>query len=106
MRLVISIGVYHVAKTDAPSMVVIAYRGRLVDGAVFSAGAEMLEVAVFQPDSLPPLAFPSHRAVLAEYLKPRAESEGELATRIASAQAPSETRPSPGRAAMRLPRKR
>ncbi len=100
------IGVYHVAKTDAPSMVVIAYRGRLVDGAEFSAGAEMLEVGVFRRDSLPQLAFPSHKAVLAEYLKSPASSAGPLAPRIASAPAPSETPPSPGRAAMRLPRKR
>ena len=63
------IGVYHIPKTGAPSMVGIAYRGRVVDGARPAAGAEMLEVGVFQLDSLPELAFPSHKAVLAEYLK-------------------------------------
>src|ERR1700693_4297381 len=63
------IGVYHIAKSAAPSMVVIAYRGRLVDGDRPSAGAEMLEVGVFELDSLPELAFPSHRTVVAEYLK-------------------------------------
>jgi ADP-ribose pyrophosphatase YjhB (NUDIX family) len=63
------IGVYHIAKTDAPSMIGIAYKGRLVDGAVLAAGAEMLEVAVFPPESVPPLAFPSHKKVVAEYLR-------------------------------------
>jgi 8-oxo-dGTP diphosphatase len=62
------IGVYHIAKADAPSMVGIAYKGRLVDGAVPAAGPEMLEVGVFRPESLPPLAFPSHTKVVAEYL--------------------------------------
>src|ERR1700720_3309324 len=66
------IGVYHIAKTDAPSMVVIAYRARLAGAARPSAGAEMLEVGVFQLDSLPSLPFPSHRTVLAEYLRSRA----------------------------------
>jgi len=50
------IGVFHIAKTDAPSMLVIAYKGRLVDGAAPAAGAEMLEVAVFRPGSLRPMA--------------------------------------------------
>ena len=63
------IGVYHIAKTGAPSMVVIAYRARLAKGARPSAGVEMLEVGVFQFDSLPSLAFPSHQTVLAEYLR-------------------------------------
>lgn len=63
------IGVYHIPKTDAPSMVGIAYRARLAGGSRPSAGAEMLEVGVFQLDSLPTLAFPSHTTVLAEYLR-------------------------------------
>jgi ADP-ribose pyrophosphatase YjhB (NUDIX family) len=99
------IGVYHIAKTAAPSMVVLAYRGRLAGGAALSAGAEMLEVGVFHPDSLPTLAFPSHQAVLAEYLRSPAPAEA-LAPRIAAAAAPRETPPSPGRATMRPPRKR
>ena len=69
------IGVYHIAKTDAPSMVGIAYKGRLVDGAVPAAGAEMLEVGVFPPDSLPPLAFPSHQKVVTDYLRSLAPAE-------------------------------
>jgi ADP-ribose pyrophosphatase YjhB (NUDIX family) len=65
------LGVYHVSKTTASSIVGIAYRGRVVEGEV-SPGQEMLEVAVFRLDELPPIAFPSHREVLALY---RAELE-------------------------------
>ncbi|HKW59763.1 MAG TPA: NUDIX domain-containing protein [Candidatus Dormibacteraeota bacterium] len=61
------LGVYHVAKSAASSIVGIGYRGRLVDGASISAGTEMLEVRVFRPGELPPVAFPSHRDVLAMY---------------------------------------
>lgn len=61
--------VYHIAKAEAPSMIGVAYRGRLAAGLSPSAGTEMLEVAVFPFDALPPLAFPSHRQVLAEYLR-------------------------------------
>jgi ADP-ribose pyrophosphatase YjhB (NUDIX family) len=99
------IGVYHIAKTGAPSMVGIAYRGRLVDGASFSAGAEMLEVRVFHRDELPQLAFPSHQAVLVEYLKPPGQ-EAAAVPQIAAARAPRETPPSPPRAATRPPRRR
>lgn len=85
------LGVYHVAKTTASSIVGIAYRARLVDGALISPGPEMLEVAVFTPDELPPIAFPSHREVLAMY---------------AAGTGRSAWRPSPARAASRPPRKR
>ena len=68
VELIELLGTYHVAKTEAPSIIGIAYRGRLRDGATISAGAEMLEVAVFRPDALPEIAFPSHREVLARYL--------------------------------------
>jgi 8-oxo-dGTP diphosphatase len=61
------IGVYHIAKKGAPSMIGIAYQAKLAAGGRPSPGAEMLEVKVFPLDSLPPLAFPSHRQVLAEY---------------------------------------
>ena len=61
------IGVYHIPKRGAPSMVGIAYQARLSGGGRPSPGAEMLEVGVFALDSLPPLAFPSHRKVMAEY---------------------------------------
>jgi ADP-ribose pyrophosphatase YjhB (NUDIX family) len=99
------VGVYHIPKTTAPSMLVLAYRGRLVEGAAVSAGAEMLEVGIFAPDALPELAFPSHTAVLAEYLKSPARA-GAMGLRIDGAAAPRETPPSPGRAPMRPPRKR
>ncbi|HXD80624.1 MAG TPA: NUDIX domain-containing protein [Candidatus Acidoferrum sp.] len=69
------IGVFHIAKTDAPSMIVIAYKGKLVAGAAPAAGLEMLEVGVFQADSVPHLAFPSHQRVLAEYLRFRVPAE-------------------------------
>jgi ADP-ribose pyrophosphatase YjhB (NUDIX family) len=61
------LGLYHVAKTTAPSIIGIAYRGRVVDGEEINAGAEMLELRVFRPGELPPLAFPSHREVLRMY---------------------------------------
>lgn len=90
------IGVFHVAKSDAPSMIGIAYKGRPVGGAQAVAGAETLEVGVFQLDSLPPLAFPSHRRVVAEYLKslaPRAEEAHGPNDRDREAD-PREVRPS------------
>jgi 8-oxo-dGTP diphosphatase len=65
------LGTYHVAKTTASSIVGIAYSGRLAAGEAISAGPEMLEVAVFRPDALPPLAFPSHQYVLALHAGPR-----------------------------------
>ena len=96
------IGVYHIAKTDAPSMIGIAYKGRLVDGAVPAAGVEMLEVTVFPPGSLPPLAFSSHQRVVAEYLRSLAPAEeaapppdreaAPRAARPSRAQAPTQPR--------------
>jgi 8-oxo-dGTP diphosphatase len=62
------VGVYHIAKTDAPSMVGIGYRARLMDGEKAEPGNEMLELQVFALDSLPPLAFPSHRQILGDYV--------------------------------------
>src|SRR6267143_1425827 len=61
------IGVFHIAKRTAPSMVGIAYQARLAAGSRPSPGVEMLEVEVFKLGALPPLAFPSHRRVLADY---------------------------------------
>lgn len=91
------IGVFHIAKTDAPSMVGIAYKGRLVDGARPSAGPEMLEVGVFPLDSLPSLAFSSHRTVVAEYLKSLEPAEEAAPRRVPEA-ARREGRPSPAQA--------
>lgn len=66
--------VYHGAKTTAPSIVVIAYRGRLAAGEKVAPGDEMLEVGVFRLDALPPIAFPSHREALALYAAAEAAS--------------------------------
>jgi ADP-ribose pyrophosphatase YjhB (NUDIX family) len=79
------IGVYHVPKQDAPSMVGIAYRAQLADGAQLRAGPEMLEVRVFPLDSLPPLAFPSHRQVLEKFLTFQASAEAASPQRAAAA---------------------
>jgi ADP-ribose pyrophosphatase YjhB (NUDIX family) len=97
------IGVYHIAKTDAPSMVGIAYKARLAGGARPSAGAEMLEVAVFQLDSLPPLAFPSHTKVLADYLKSPGRAEA-ASPQIGHAAAQRGRRPSRAQAPPRRQR--
>ena len=59
--------VYHGGKRTAPSIVVIAYRGRLVEGEKLMAGDEMLEVGIFALSALPELAFPSHRQALARF---------------------------------------
>ena len=91
------IGVFHLAKTGGPSMIVIAYRGRVADGAQPVAGSEMLEVAAFPVDSPPPLAFSSHRSVVAEYLKSR-ERPAAAALLSAAAAARSGTPPSRARA--------
>ncbi len=79
------IGVYHIAKTDAPSMVGIGYRARLIDGARLEAGSEMLELAVFAPESVPPLAFPSHREILDDFLKSQAPPAAEAPHRAGAA---------------------
>lgn len=71
------LGVYHVAKAAASSIVGIAYRGRARDGESISAGSEMLEVGVFTPDALPPLAFPSQREVLALYAAAKTRTESQ-----------------------------
>src|SRR5713226_6499532 len=99
------IGVYHVPKRDAHSMVGIAYRARLVDGVQLKAGAEMLEVRVFPLDSLPPLAFTSHRQVLDEFLKSQAPAEAASRQRAAAA-VPHGRPPSPARAQSRPPHRR
>lgn len=79
------LGVYHVSKMTASSIVGIAYRGAVASGASISAGPEMLEVGVVRLDALPPLAFPSHREVLALY----AASTGRSASRPSPARARS-----------------
>jgi 8-oxo-dGTP diphosphatase len=105
VELISLICVYHVPKRDAHSMVGIAYRARLVDGAQLKAGSEMLEVRVFPLDSLPPLAFPSHRQVLDEFLKSPARAEA-ASPRSAAAAAQHGKPPSPARAQSRPQRRR
>src|SRR5215471_2263895 len=61
------LGLYHIPKLTAASIIGIAYRGKLAAGETISAGPEMLEVGVFRPDALPGIAFPSHRELLAMY---------------------------------------
>lgn len=99
------IGVYHVPKRDAHSMVGIAYRARLAAGAQLKAGSEMLEVRVFALDSLPPLAFPSHRQVLDEFIKSRAPAEATSPQSVAAAVQRGKP-PSPARAQSRPPHTR
>jgi len=97
------LGIFHIAKTDAASMIGIAYRGRLAAGVAPQAGAEMLEVAVFPADSLPAMAFPSHREVLAGYLRSPAPGVAWALHRDA-AMAPLEALPS-GTRGRRPPRR-
>jgi 8-oxo-dGTP diphosphatase len=99
------IGVYHIAKTGAPSMIGIAFSARLAGGAKPTAGSEMLELGVFPLDAMPPLAFSSHRSVVADYLKSRASRAGAK-LRLAGAAARPGTRPSRSRAPRRPPRTR
>lgn len=73
------VGVFHIAKVGAPSMVAIAYAARLKPGGRPAAGEEMLEVAWFPPGALPDLAFPSHREAMLEWARSGESSlSGEL----------------------------
>jgi len=62
------LGVYHIRKRGAPSMVGIGYRARLRPGEVPTAGTEMLEVCAFPRDSVPELVFTSHRQAMTDWL--------------------------------------
>ena len=86
------LGVYHVAKTTASSIVGIAYRGRVVAGQALSAGPEMLEVGVFRPDALPQVAFPSHREVLSLYAAAAAARSASPPSRAPGPRRPQRTR--------------
>lgn len=68
VEIVSLLGVYHIAKRGAPSMIGIAYRARLRDGDTPAPGTEMLEVGVFGRQDLPELAFPSHAQIVADWL--------------------------------------
>ena len=66
--------VYHSAKTTAPSLVIISYRGTVAAGETPAPGDETLEVGLFRLDELPQIAFPSHRQALALYAAAAAHS--------------------------------
>ncbi len=68
------LGVYHIRKVGAPSMVGIGYSARLSPGVVPSAGSEMLEVSAFPRDRLPELVFTSHRQAMSDWQALWAES--------------------------------
>jgi ADP-ribose pyrophosphatase YjhB (NUDIX family) len=70
------LGVYHIAKQHATSMVGLGYRARVHPGSQPAPGAEMLEVGSFAPDRLPEVAFPSHRDALRDWLAQRAARAG------------------------------
>jgi 8-oxo-dGTP diphosphatase len=97
------VGVYHIGRRDAPSLIAIGYQARVVDGEKPSAGSEMLEVGVFPIDALPPLAFSSHRQILGDYLKSR-EQPAAAESLLDGGSARRASRPSPGR--VRSPRSR
>ena len=99
------IGVYHIAKREAPSMVGIGYRARLVDGASLAPGKEMLEVQVFAVDNLPALAFPSHRQIVGDFVRSLASREAPEPPRAGGA-ARRASQPSPAPARSIRPRTR
>ena len=61
------LGIYHILRGNGTGMLGLAYRARLAEGEVASAGSEMLEVGIFTLADLPPLAFPSHRQALEDW---------------------------------------
>jgi ADP-ribose pyrophosphatase YjhB (NUDIX family) len=71
------LGVYHIRRTDAASMVGIGYRARLLPGQVPEAGSEMLEIATLPGDRLPDLAFMSHRQAMNDWMGRRERSRVE-----------------------------
>ena len=71
------LGVYHIRKHDAASMVGIGYRARLLPGAVPVAGTEMLEVATFPGSEVPELVFTSHRQAMRDWLASGEQSRVE-----------------------------
>jgi 8-oxo-dGTP diphosphatase len=98
------VGVYHIAKADAPSMVGVGYSGRLSEGEHPEPGSEMLELEVFPLDSLPRLAFPSHRQIVGDFVRSRAQPAAAAPPRDGAA-ARREARPSRARARSPRPRK-
>ena len=99
------IGIYHIRKTDAASLIGIAYEAHVRDGAAIEPGIEMSEVGFFGAGALPQLAFPSQRALVDEWFRSPAWAE-EGGSRNGGAAAPRASRPSPARAPRRPPRTR
>lgn len=99
------LGVYHIAKTTASSMVGVAYEARLVHGALLAPGVEMTEVGLYSEDALPEMAFPSQRWILEEYFKFRASPEAAVLP-LGAAAVPRASRPSPARERSRSRRSR
>jgi 8-oxo-dGTP diphosphatase len=71
------LGVYHIRKQGAASMVGIGYRARLRPGEVPVAGSEMLEIRAFAGDRLPELAFTSHRQAVHDWVGRWEQSRAE-----------------------------
>ena len=99
------IGVFHISKQDAASLIGLGYHAHLVDGHRPAPGSEMLEVGVFQLDALPPLAFSSHRQIVGEFIQSRVPPGAGEPLR-AAAGAPRALPPSPARARSPRPRTR
>ena len=99
------LGVYHIPKRTASSMMGLAYEARLVDGARLEPGAEMSELDLYSEGDLPELAFPSHRWILEQYFRFQALPAAG-APPHAGAAAPRASPPSPARARSKRPRTR
>ena len=99
------IGVYHIPKADAPSLIGVTYEARLAEDAVPRAGPEMSEVGFFGVDSLPRLAFPSHREIVADYFTSR-DLRGAAGAPNGGAAVRRSAGPSRARARSRPPRRR
>jgi len=98
------LGVFHIPKAAALSIIGIAYQARLAEGATIKAGVEMLEVRAFRVEELPELAFPSHRAIVETYLKRRGLEV--LPPQSVGGSAPLAWQPSPAPAPSPRPRRR
>ena len=66
------LGVYHIPKQTAPSMVGVAYEARLAAGGRLEPGVEMSELGLYAADDLPTIAFPSHRWILEQFFMSQA----------------------------------
>lgn len=60
----------HVVRPPGRNQFILFYRGRVVGGSL-QKGSDALAVGVFTEDNLPPIAFSTHREVIAEYFAER-----------------------------------